>query len=128
MSTDVIESRLSKLTLLCRQYVAVLSKKREEAENISQELINARHNTTNTDAFRDDEFKIAVAKLWALQTGFLRLRPALEKLVRTVSQTVEHSAGDDVDRLELTVLLADLEANLQQAEQLINELMPFANR
>ena len=128
MSTDVIESRVSKLNSLCRQYVAVLSKKREEAENISQALVNACHKATENEPVSADEFKIAAARLWALQGAFSRLRPALDKLVRTASQAVEHSAGDDVDGLELTVLLADLEANLEQAQQLISQLMPFTNR
>lgn len=128
MSTDLLESRVAKLNSLCRQYVAVLSKKREELERISSALINARHKTANTSESREDEFKIAVAKLWALQAGFNRLRPALEDLVRTASQAVEHSARDDVDGLELRVLLAELEANLQQAQMLMNQLMPFASR
>ena len=60
--------------------------------------------------------------------SFHKLRPALQQLVRAVSQTVEHATRDDVDGLELTVLLADLEANLEQAEMLVNGLMPFATR
>jgi hypothetical protein len=128
MSTDVIESRVSKLNSLCRQYVAVLSKKREELESISQALVNTCQKTPDGERVWEDEFKIAAARFKALQFGFTTLRPALEKLVRTASQAVQHSVGDDVDGLELTVLLADLEANLQQAQMLISQLMPFASR
>jgi hypothetical protein len=128
MSTDLTDSRVAKLSSLCKHYIAVLSKKREEAEEISRALISSRQRTPNNDASREDEFNIAAARLWGLQMSLRKLRPALQQLVRTVSQTVEHATRDDVDGLELTVLLADLEANLEQAEMLVNRLLPFASR
>ena len=65
MSTDLIDSRVTKLSSLCKHYIAVLSKKREEAEKISRALINSRQKTSNSEESREDEFKIAAARLWA---------------------------------------------------------------
>ncbi len=128
MSTDLMESRVAKLSSLCKQYVSVLSKKKEELEEISTALINARQKSPNGSEFKDDAFEIAATRLRALQIGFNRLKPALRELVRTASQAVEHSTHDDVEGLELRVLLAELEANLQQAEMLMVGLFPFAQR
>ena len=43
MSTDLIEARVSKLSTLCKQYVGRALQEKEEAENISQALVNARN-------------------------------------------------------------------------------------
>ena len=118
MSTDIIESRVAELNSLCEHYVSVLAKKREEVDKISQELFSARHKSVN-DELGQAELDNAQAKLYALQSSFSRLQPALEKLIRTASQTVEHSVKDDIEGLKLEILLADLEANLQQTSDLI---------
>ncbi len=127
MSTDLIESRVSRLSSLCRDYIAVLVKQREEAEEISQALVNSRSNAPANEESRKDNREIASARFWAIQAGFYKLQPALEKLVRAVSQTIEHATSDDMDSVELTVLLADLEANLMQNNMLFARLGHFAN-
>ena len=129
ISTELMESRVAKLSSLCKQYVSVLAKKKEELEGISTALINARNKSLNDAESREDEFNMAVSKLEAMQTGFSSLEPALRDLIRTASQAVEHSTKDDVDGLELRVVLAELEANLQQARMLMyHGLLPLTSR
>ncbi|MEN6451433.1 MAG: hypothetical protein ABFC96_13150 [Thermoguttaceae bacterium] len=124
MSTDITEGRASRLSSLCREYIDALSCLKKEINAISAALTSAGERSPKDSV----EFKIVAAKYRALQYGFLRLQPALQKLIRTASQTVEHGGLDDVDELELTVRLADLEASLEQTGMLINDLWSVAGR
>jgi hypothetical protein len=119
MNTNPIERSIKKMVSLCKRYINYLSKIRDEIQEIS-------HALENRDLISDDKFKVLQAKFQALQFGFYRFQPALVKLIRTISQTLEHSIQDQIDGLELAVLLAELEADLEHTQFLLNNIAPLA--
>jgi len=127
MSTDLMDSRISKLNSLCKDYISVLTRQRAELEDISKTLIHSREKSREKPD--DDAYKIASDKLLALQTNYNRLQPAINQIIRAASQTVEHEipTHDYVDGLELSVRLAELEANMQQTGMLITNLLRYAH-
>ncbi len=123
MTTDIKEERVPRLIYLCKEHVVALNNIKKEVENILDTLATARQ--TNP---KGDEFQVAVAKYWALRGALKRFRPALNTLIRTASQALEYSEADELDRLELTVLAAELEAASEQIDTLMSSLGSLTNK
>ncbi len=70
---------------------------------------------------------IARARLDALVGRYLRLKSAVEQLIRALSQQIEHAGLDFADHIELEVRLADLQGRLEQADIIVGELDRLAN-
>jgi len=105
-----------RLSRLLQEYGDKLDKMRTETEHIHGNALDAT----------EEHLTFLRQKLGSDHRAFQRLQPKLIKLAQRVSQGLEHTAIDDLMRIELEVRLADFEANIHRTSEVF--LFPFRKR
>ena len=108
--SDLSKQFAARVIPLLREYLAKFHSVADQAQRIREITAKARLDP--------EKKRILHLKHDLLQQLFVRINPPATELAREVSQKIEHGRLDELDRVELTLRLAEFEAALLSLKRL----------
>lgn len=104
---------------LAEGLIPLLKEFTQKLGNIGKEAQELMMQLATRGGFFGHSTDLVALRQRLLRDSFKQLRPAATQLAQHVSQLVEHGGLEDLTRLELRLRLAEYEATLRSAEELL---------